>query len=99
MRFFEMLTQLVRIHAARAQGRGADAEKAYAALVAETQKEKVRKQDQSQLDWAQGLVALAKKNPKAAVESLGKCLPDHRTCRFALVEAQRAAGDKMGAGE
>jgi hypothetical protein len=88
-----------RIQAARQLKRGADAEKQYGALVAEVQKEKVRKAQQSLLDYNQGLVLLAKRDPKGAVEVLRKCLPDDHTCGFTLAEAQRAAGDKKGAAQ
>jgi hypothetical protein len=97
--YVERNVQMIRIHAARKLGRGADAEKAYAALLAEMQKEPMHAWDKTALNYHQGLVALAKKDAKAAVESLGKCVPDDRSCHFALVDARRAAGDKKGAAE
>lgn len=96
-RGLRMMVAQARIYAARKLGRGADAEKAYAELLVEAQKEPIRKFDQSNLQLNQGLVALAKKDAKGAVDALSKCIPEDKACRFLLVEAQRAAGDKQGA--
>ena len=59
----------------------------------------VRASGTSELHFAEGLFALAKKDGKAAVQALAQCESDDHDCRFALVEAHRAAGDKKVAAE
>jgi len=99
MRNLMLVGEQARLIAAWRAKKPADAEKAYATLEAEVNKAPVSRPDQSLLDWGQGMVAWSKGDAKAAVESMKKCSQFDNVCRFMLVSAQRAAGDKAGAAD
>jgi len=94
-----LIGEQARLVAATKAKKPADAEKAYAALEAAAKTQVLSRGDQSLLDWAQGMLAWSKGDAKAAVESMKKCSQLDYTCRFMMVSAQRAAGDRAGAGE
>lgn len=77
--------------------KGADAEKHVAALEAELKKLPMNRGSESGLAYGQGLAAWAKGDAKGAAAAMGKCSQLDYPCRFMLVGALRAAGDKAGA--
>jgi tetratricopeptide (TPR) repeat protein len=77
----------------------ADIDKAYAALEDEAKSGEIPAFTRSALQLAKGLVAWTKGNPKAAVAELAKCSPLDELCRYIIVGAYHAAGDRIGESE
>jgi hypothetical protein len=99
MRNLMLVGEQARLIAVWKAKKPADVEKAYATLEAEVNKAPVSRLDQSLLDWGQGVVAWSKGDAKSAVESMKKCSQFDNVCRFMLVSAQRAAGEKSAAAD
>ena len=94
-----LLSLQVRLLAAWKLKQPTRAEKLFAALAAESMKVALRRADLSVLDWGQGVLSLARGDARSAVEAMKKCSEFDTVCRFMLVTARRAAGDKAGAAE
>ncbi len=92
-----LLSLQARLLAAWKMKQPARVDKLFAALAAEAMKVPLRRADLSVLDWGQGVLALARGDARNAIEAMKKCSEFDTVCRFMLVSAQRAAGDRAGA--